>query len=253
MTRILIACLSLALLAVSLAVFPLAADDAEREIDELRNVAEVKLREAQELSRAGNRDESRRLWLEAHELRGRAEDLERERERQREREGEGHEREGETAERQRLEERLLDARNEVRELWEAGRQEEAQRRRREVHELEQQLERAGRHHPDAAHHPTEDHPPHHERHEPHREELRRHYQHLRVAVENLHAAGRPELAREVARHAEQLERELHRHEERAPEHPPHLAHELREVRAQLERLQDQVHALRETVERLQDR
>lgn len=73
------------------------------------------------------------------------------------------------------------------------------------------------------------------------EGLQRRLNHLHIAIENLHAAGLPELALEVERRAEVTRREL---EERAQRNRPEavhdelerLRHELAEVRGQLEAL-----------------
>jgi hypothetical protein len=75
--------------------------------------------------------------------------------------------------------------------------------------------------------------------------------HLHEAAEHLQAAGYGEQAHDLHAEAERLERQLHGGA--PPEHLEHLQRQLDELREQNARLTDQVHRIAEVVQRLQQR
>ncbi len=157
---------------------------------DLRAQAERLQREAQELKAQGKGEAANDTMRQAKELMAQAKKLQDREitdrpERQRARE---------------LRAELEKARDELKELQAAGKEDEALRARRHVRELQAELERVGRPEPDRVGPPRErnggDIPPG----PPDMQRLR----HLQVAIDNLHAAGMHDLAEHLARQAEAL-------------------------------------------------
>ena len=93
----------------------------------------------------------------------------------------------------------------------------------------------------------------HHRHEAHFAEAKQKQSHLLEAAENLRRADKPELAEELQREAEEIERHLQDLLERNREHHPHEAlepvvHELHGLREEVHELREQINELREIIE-----
>jgi myosin heavy subunit len=89
------------------------------------------------------------------------------------------------------------------------------------------------------------------------EEMQRRIGHLFQAAENLDAAGMPDQAEQLRRHAEMMEQKLHEHMERdrprPEEHLQMLVEEMHELRAEVHELIDLVRDLHGRLDRLEDR
>ncbi len=137
--------------------------------------------------------------------------------------------------RERIEQRLDKLRGAMHRAAEAGREEEANRLEREIHELERMLEHGPPHRP---HHP---------------EDMERRMRHVREAAENLHAAGLHEHAERLMREAEQM---MHRMREGRPPHPE-AGRRPKPDRpfppgGEIERLRDEVEELRHQIRELRE-
>jgi hypothetical protein len=109
------------------------------------------------------------------------------------------------------------------------------------HEEHQQHEERERHEEREEHQRHED----HQRHPEHNEGMER-LERMHAAADHLSKAGLHEIAEQVIHHAEEFERDLHRHQPR-----PEDSHQMmREMREQLDGLRREVGQLREQVERL---
>jgi hypothetical protein len=84
---------------------------------------------------------------------------------------------------------------------------------------------------------------------PHEESINR-IRHLRIAAENLKAAGAHDLAVQVMRQAEEMEREVHAARERErPDHPEGLNEQVQALRREVERLRAEVEELKKQLRR----
>lgn len=202
------------------------------ERDELREQARNFQREAATLAERGHTREAHELREKAAAMLAEAEAIShRERVESERRHPEHHP----DAHRARLEHRLHELREELGKLARApgegpDKREAMASLRREMETLDRELHRE-RPHP---------------RHAPGRPSPER-LEHLRQAIEHLHAAGLPDVAAHVARHAEEWEH-AHRRQTREPQ-PHGELHELRSIvedlRHEVERLRDEVAQLRE--------
>lgn len=236
------------LLVLNLLVSGILAVPPIAQADERQERAEAMRREAAELAEQGRHEQAERLEQEASELLGEGE-----------RPGTGEQLHKELGvainEHQK---HLHNLRREAERLREAGAPEaeriqvekQVGRVERELHEFEAERKRR------LAHRPHDRHaPPHHQ--EQMRSAMER-VEHLLIAAEHLDRAGAHDLAQNVRRKAEHMEREIRdarpRPEEgRHPEQPhgeAHLVGQMEELRHEVRRMREELNELRE---RLSDR
>lgn len=233
------------------------------EADELREKAKAVQHEAAQLAKQGHQDEADKLLREAKELLQAAQKHDT-------KESKPHTRKGETApnadmahkgEIQELEQRLKEFAVKEQALKEAGNKADLSALQKHRTKIENELQRlrADLKHQPVAHDPDAK-PDAKQKHgaRPEVEEAARRIKHLRVASENLHAAGRHELAEELAKQAEAMERELHQaHESSAKQKPQHEisktpdkhAAPLDELRRDVQQLRAELKELREELKK----
>jgi chromosome segregation ATPase len=179
-------------------------------------------RRAHELKESGKPEEARAVWREAEELRAKLAGPEKDR---------GDSPQAVEKRRDALRHALEEARAEVRELREAGKEDRAAEMSKKVQHLEEELARLG---------PRKegDRPP-----EP--AEAKEKLQHLRQAIGHLHAAGLHEPAERLSREADGLEQRL---KAQAGDQKPAPA-----AGTEAGKLQDQLQELRQAVRKLNAR
>lgn len=222
------------------------------EKDELRERAKAMRKEAAALAEGGNPEKAEHLLQEAKQLLEAAERAETKAEPRGKTEprAEGHERQAHEQEVQHLKERLRDLHAHEQELRDAKASEQdlAEARERTVG-TEQELQRflARRAQSMAAHERG-----------PQAERLaaaQRRVHHLRVAAESLKLAEAHDLAMEIMRRAENMEREIQEAKRRlmtemhAGQEEPHGPGNVRELKAEIERLRAEVNELRQQAEK----
>lgn len=222
------------------------------EQDELRERAKAMRKEAAALAQGGNPEKAEHLLQEAKQLLEAAERAQAKSEPREKSEahGEGHNRQAHEREVQHLKERLRDLHAHEQELRTANASEpELAEVRERIMGTEQELQKflARRAHNMAAHAWG-----------PQAERLaaaQRRVHHLRVAAENLKLAEAHDLAMEIMRRAENMEREIQEAKRRlmAEKHPGpesrHGAGDIQELRGEIERLRAEVNELRRQAEK----
>ncbi|MBM4154212.1 MAG: hypothetical protein FJ221_04200 [Lentisphaerae bacterium] len=148
-----------------------------------------------------------------------------------------------------MERRLEELKRRIHALAEEGKREEAGELEREAREVAQNLDRARARGAEAG--AREGRP------DPDREEIERRLRHMRVAAENLAAAGMEDAAHRILQESEAMERRLREGGGRPGAQPPQAPPEalrrhveeltgvVRELRQQVERMQQELRSLRE--------